>query len=57
MCLSSVPNLNEIHPRKSWLKVIVLNRCEEEEEIMKKIKQFSETYNYFKNFLAYFPQI
>ena len=33
MCLISVPNLKEIHPEKaffSWLKVIVLNRCEEE---------------------------
>ena len=32
MCLIGVPNLKEIDPGESWLKVIVLNWCEEEEK-------------------------
>ena len=35
MCLISAPNLKEIHPGAgcfSWLKVIVVNQWEEEEE-------------------------
>ena len=32
MCVIGVPNLKEIDPQEGWLKVIVLNRCEEEEE-------------------------
>ena len=32
MCLISVPNLKEIHLGESWLKAIVLNRCEEAEK-------------------------
>ena len=40
MYLFSVPNLKEIHLGEA--KVIVLNRCKEEEENVKKIKQFSE---------------
>ena len=39
MCLISVPNLKEIHPEESWLKVVV-NQCEEEK--YKEIGQFSE---------------
>ena len=32
MCLISVPNWKEIHLGEGWLKVIVLNRCKEEEK-------------------------
>ena len=40
MFLTIVPNLKEIHLGDCWLKVIVLNWCEEEEEEnMKKIWQ------------------
>ena len=45
MCLISVPNLKNPSRRRMffWLKVIVLNWCElEEEENMKKIGQFLE---------------
>ena len=54
MCLISALNLKEVHPGKGWLKVIVVNRCEEEEN-MKKIGQFSETHisqtTYLSNFI------
>ena len=34
MCLISVPNLKAIHPGEDcfWLKIVVVNRCEEGEE-------------------------
>ena len=55
MCLISVQNFKEIHPGEGcsfWLKVIVLNWCEEE-----KYGQYSETHNYFKNYFADFLRI
>ena len=44
MSLTGVPNMKEIDPEEGyfWLKVVVVNRCEEEN--VKKIGQFSETY-------------
>ena len=58
MCLISVPNSKEIHPRKrlffSWLTVTVLNRCEEEkcEENWAVLKNA-----YLANYLSDFLQI
>ena len=54
MCFNSVPNLKEIHPGKecfSWLKVIVVNRCDEE-----KYEENRAIFRnaYFKNNLADF---
>ena len=37
----SVPNVKEIHSGEGWLKLIVVNWCEEEKNV-KKIGQFSE---------------
>ena len=50
MCLISVPNLKEIHP---WLKVTVLNRCEEEEKCEEKWVILRNAYlaDYISDFL------
>ena len=50
MYLISVPNLKEIHP---WLKVIVLNQCEEEEKCEEKWVIFRNAYlaDYISDFL------
>ena len=58
MCLIIVPNLKEIHLGKgcfSWLKVIVLNQCEEEEKYEENRTIFRNAY--LKNYLANFLQI
>ena len=59
MCLISVPNLKEIHPGESWLKVIALNWGKEEEEQDEKCKEnWTILRNtYFKKYLANFLKI
>ena len=56
MCLISVPNLKEIHSEEGgfWLKVIVLNRCKEEEN---EENEAIFRNAYLKNYLADFLQI
>ena len=56
MCLISVLNLKEIHPGEgcfSWLKVIVLNQCKEEEKYEENQAIFRNVYlaNYLSDFL------
>ena len=59
MCLISVPNFKKSIQEKDvffWLKIIVLSRCEEEEEEYEENQAIFKN-AYFKNYLADFPQL
>ena len=51
MCLISVSNLKEIYLGEGWLKVIVLNRCEEEERKLGNFQKRMYLTKYLPDFL------
>ena len=58
MCFISVPSVKEIHPGQgcfSWLKVVVVNRCEEEEKREENWAIFRKAYltNYLSDFFKF----